>query len=86
MKVHKSGYPSLTTQLYFKGDPLNEKDLILRKISPAERHLVVVDFAESPDGTRGTIEGAWAVYIGKFLPSVGRSTVPGRLFSTPEIE
>lgn len=86
VKVHKAGYPSLTTQLYFKGDPLNEKDLILKKISPAERHLVVVDFAESPEVARGTLEGAWSIYIGKFLASGGRSTVSGRMLSTPEIE
>jgi protocatechuate 3,4-dioxygenase beta subunit len=42
VKVHKLGYPSLTTQVYFEGNPLNEVDQILQSLSPAEQKLVTV--------------------------------------------
>jgi protocatechuate 3,4-dioxygenase beta subunit len=42
VKVHVRGYPSLTTQLYFKDHPLNEKDLILQKLTPAQQDLVIL--------------------------------------------
>lgn len=42
-KVSKLGYMELITQLYFKGNPLNDGDLILRRLPAAERNKVVVD-------------------------------------------
>ncbi len=41
-KIQKLGYRELITQLYFEGDPLNDKDLILQDLTPAERKNVVV--------------------------------------------
>lgn len=40
-KVHKWGYRELTTQLYFEGEPLNERDLILEAIEEPLQELVV---------------------------------------------
>jgi protocatechuate 3,4-dioxygenase beta subunit len=40
-KVTKIGYHELTTQMYFPGEPLNEKDFILQKEKPDERGLLV---------------------------------------------
>jgi protocatechuate 3,4-dioxygenase beta subunit len=35
VKVHKPGYPSLTTQIYFAGDSLNDSDQILKRLTPS---------------------------------------------------
>lgn len=40
-KVHKWGYKELITQLYFDGEELNEKDLILERIAEPLQELVV---------------------------------------------
>jgi len=40
-KVHKWGYQELITQLYFEGEELNEKDLILERIAEPLQELVV---------------------------------------------
>jgi protocatechuate 3,4-dioxygenase beta subunit len=44
-KVSKVGYKELTTQMYFKGEALNDKDLILLDVPKDERASVVVDFS-----------------------------------------
>lgn len=49
-KVSKLGFKELVTQMYFKGHPLNEKDLILRGIPPGQRDSVIVNFATAPAG------------------------------------
>lgn len=49
-KVNRLGYHELVTQLYFKGDPLNDLDLILQAIPAGERDSVVVDFIQSGVG------------------------------------
>jgi protocatechuate 3,4-dioxygenase beta subunit len=49
-KVAALGHRELVTQMYFKGDPLNDADLILGDIPPAERAGVVVEFLPSPAG------------------------------------
>jgi protocatechuate 3,4-dioxygenase, beta subunit len=43
-KVSKRGYKELTTQLYFKGDPYNDRDAILMSMSLDERSKVISDF------------------------------------------
>lgn len=47
-KISRLGFHDLVTQMYFAGNPLNEQDLILRNVPPAERSLVVVAFRASP--------------------------------------
>lgn len=49
-KVEKLGYHELTTQMYFAGHPLNDKDYILRALPRAEREKLVVPFNESGVG------------------------------------
>lgn len=44
VRVAKRGYKDLITQMYFKGDPLNDEDLILRAVPEALRASVIVDF------------------------------------------
>lgn len=45
-KVSKLGFKELITQMYFKGNPLNEKDLILRQIPKSEQESVIVEFSK----------------------------------------
>lgn len=40
-KIQKLGYRGLITQLYFAGDALNDKDLILKDLSPEDQKSVV---------------------------------------------
>lgn len=40
-KVSKRGYVELTTQMYFPGHPLNEKDRLLNRKSSDERKLMI---------------------------------------------
>jgi protocatechuate 3,4-dioxygenase beta subunit len=49
-KVSKLGYKELITQMYFKGEPLNDPDLILREIPQAERGTVIVGFTYPVSG------------------------------------
>jgi len=44
VRVAKLGFEELVTQMYFKGHPLNERDLILLRVPASERDRVVVDF------------------------------------------
>lgn len=48
VRVAKRGYRELITQLYFKGDPLNEEDKILMNVPAALRPEVLVDFQPNP--------------------------------------
>lgn len=46
-KIRKRGFKPLTTQMYFPGQPLNEKDRLLRKKSDAERKLMIASLIDS---------------------------------------
>lgn len=50
VRVSRLGYKELVTQMYFKGDPLNEKDLILEDIPRSEWDRVIVDFQPAGPG------------------------------------
>ncbi len=43
-KVSAPFNPSVTTQMYFAGEPLNDKDLLLAPLSPAQRASLEVSF------------------------------------------
>lgn len=49
-KVSKRAYSELITQLYFKDNPLNNKDLILKALPQAERQKVVVELTPPNQG------------------------------------
>lgn len=52
-KVHGPSGRSIITQMYFAGHPLNDKDLLLARLSPAERGSVEVAFdTMTADGRR----------------------------------
>ncbi len=45
-KVSKQGFSMLTTQMYFAGQPLNERDALLQQVPESERDRLVVTFHE----------------------------------------
>ncbi len=59
-KIQCLGYPELITQLYFAGDPLNDKDFILQKLKPAEQSKVVIPLVA---GTRGFPEARFDITL-----------------------
>ncbi len=63
-KVSKRGYHELTTQMYFAGHELNEKDQILLELPEAERGKVIVEFREgSADDEPGAKRGQFNIML-----------------------
>jgi protocatechuate 3,4-dioxygenase beta subunit len=63
-KVQKRGYRELTTQMYFGGNALNDRDLILGGLPAAERSKVIVDMQEpgvNPD-TGTSLDLRWGSF------------------------
>ncbi len=48
-KISKRGYHELISQMYFMGEALNERDLILKGLSEADQKKVIVEFKTAPD-------------------------------------
>ncbi|MBX9769193.1 MAG: hypothetical protein K2X47_18095 [Bdellovibrionales bacterium] len=67
-KVYKLGYIELITQMYFAGQTLNDRDLILQRLSKAGQKQVIVDFA--PPKASGFEPGA---LLGQFNVSLDRA-------------
>ncbi len=63
-RVARLGFRELVTQMYFKGDPYNDKDFILQDLPTAERELVIVDFQPSAVGFEpGSLTGNFDVTL-----------------------
>lgn len=70
-KVRCPGHAELVTQMYFEGDALNAKDYILLDLTPAQRKLVVVNFApvsKVPTGAFDIVLGRAGSYSGITTP------------------
>ena len=76
-KVHAPFNPSVTTQMYFAGEPLNDIDLLLAPLSPEQRALLEVPFdTVRADGIRTgvfnpTIAEGWTPPEGLVIPGAG---------------
>lgn len=64
-RVSALGYNELVTQMYFKGDPLNDIDLILKQHPARERELLVVDFRPKSGAEAGAIQGHFVITLRK---------------------
>jgi protocatechuate 3,4-dioxygenase beta subunit len=60
-KVSRRGFREITTQMYFAGEALNEKDNLLNEVAENERDLLVVDFNKSD----GVLHGNFSVVLAK---------------------
>ena len=80
VKVHATGFPSLTTQFYFAGHPLNDRDFVLQRLTPEQRVLVM------PPRNDGQLVTRWDIFL---LPrshgSLTREEVRNRISITPEL-
>lgn len=57
VKVHARGFPSLTTQFYFAGHPLNDRDYLLQRLTPEQQRLVV------PPRENGRLVNRWDIFL-----------------------
>lgn len=55
-KVSRRGYRELITQMYWDGDPLNDKDQLLLETPEEERERLLVAFDESGDVPHGVFD------------------------------
>jgi protocatechuate 3,4-dioxygenase beta subunit len=63
-KVSRLGYRELVTQMYFKGNEYNDRDLILQDIAQSERASVIVDFQPSAAELEpGSLTGGFDITI-----------------------
>ena len=63
--IYQHGKRMLTTQLYVKGDPRNEKDFLFRAAkTPDAKATLVTDFQPIPDSKAGELAANWDVVLG----------------------
>lgn len=74
-KITAPGFQTLITQMYFAGDPLNDKDHILRRLAPDLRERVVSSFVPAAAGS--------AELTGRFDIIIASAGHPG---ATPELD
>lgn len=61
-RVSRIGHEELVTQMYFKGQSLNDRDLILGALPPSDRNGVVVEFMPSAaDLEPGSLTGEFNI-------------------------
>ena len=64
-KIKRGGKELLVTQLYMKGHPGNEKDMIWKDLKPGkERDAVTVDFNPLPNAKAGELAAKFDVVLG----------------------
>ena len=61
-KVSLRGHETLITQLYFKGNKLNERDHILRELSEKEKKNIIIDFKKNE---KGVLQGHFIINLRK---------------------
>ncbi|MDJ0949024.1 MAG: protocatechuate 3,4-dioxygenase [Alphaproteobacteria bacterium] len=63
-KVFAPGIPTLTTQMYFAGEPRNARDGILHAVrNPAARAGLIVPFAPAPTLEQGALQGHFRIVL-----------------------
>ena len=62
-KVSRLGYKELVTQLYFKGNPLNDQDLILKDVPAGQRDSVIIEFRTSPEIEANALLGTFDITL-----------------------
>jgi protocatechuate 3,4-dioxygenase, beta subunit len=66
VKVKKGGRELLTTQLYVKGHPANERDRIWQSVrDPRQRDAITVDFAPLDGSPSGELTARFDVVVGR---------------------
>jgi protocatechuate 3,4-dioxygenase beta subunit len=60
-KVSRRGFHELTTQMYFKDEPLNEEDRLFMSVEKSARSRLAVDFSEAG----GVLQGDFPIVLAK---------------------
>ncbi|MDE2888668.1 MAG: protocatechuate 3,4-dioxygenase [Gemmatimonadota bacterium] len=63
--INRNGRRTLTTQMYVKGNPDNERDSIFRRSGGASRDLLAVPFKPLPGSEIGELTANFDIVIGK---------------------
>ncbi len=78
--IYQNGKRMLTTQLYIKGDPRNEKDFLYKEAKTADaKATIVTDFAPIPESNTGELAANWDIVLG-VTPEDPEVTKRGRGF------
>ena len=76
--IYQNGKRMLTTQLYVKGDPRNDKDFLYNEAKSAEaKATIVTDFTPIPNSKAGELAAKWDVILG-LTPEDPEDTRRGR--------
>jgi protocatechuate 3,4-dioxygenase beta subunit len=62
--VLQNGRRMLTTQLYIKGEPMNEKDFVYRAVDPKGQQLISVEFKPIEGSSLGELAANFDIIIG----------------------
>jgi protocatechuate 3,4-dioxygenase beta subunit len=56
----------LTSQIFFRGEPLNARDMVLSELrDPFDRELVIADFRPVPGSRIGEIAAKFEIVLGR---------------------
>ena len=78
--IYQNGKRMLTTQLYIKGDPRNEKDFLYKEAKTADaKATIVTDFTPIPESKTGELAANWDIVLG-VTPEDPEVTKRGRGF------
>ena len=78
--IYQNGKRMLTTQLYIKGDPRNEKDFLYKEAKTADaKATIVTDFTPIPESNTGELAANWDIVLG-VTPEDPEVTKRGRGF------
>lgn len=65
-KLKKGGRELLTSQIFFRGEPQNARDMVLGELrDPFDRELVIADFKPVPDSKAGEIAAIFEIVVGR---------------------
>jgi protocatechuate 3,4-dioxygenase beta subunit len=78
--IYQNGKRMLTTQLYIKDDPRNQKDFLYKEAKTAEaKATIVTDFIPIPESKTGELAANWDIVLG-VTPEDAEVTKRGRGF------
>jgi protocatechuate 3,4-dioxygenase beta subunit len=78
--IYQNGKRMLTTQLYIKDDPRNQKDFLYKEAKTAEaKATIVTDFIPIPESKTGELAANWDIVLG-VTPEDPEVTKRGRGF------
>lgn len=75
--LSKNGRRIFTSQVHIRGHQSNEKDGLLRGLSPAMRETVLTDFNPVPGSRIGELAAVWDVVLGRTAAELDQEPIRG---------